>query len=61
MKASPYDMKEFNMSPIPVETPAGREQYISEQHRLKKIADPIRHELAQAFGEAIEFMSAYKE
>ena len=49
MQASPYDMSEFNMEPIAVDTSQGREKYISEQHRLKKIADPIRNKLANAY------------
>jgi hypothetical protein len=54
MQASPYDLREFNMTPIPVNTPEGREIYISEQHRLKKIADPIRDELANAYEQFIK-------
>ncbi|MDD7984529.1 hypothetical protein PQO01_06150 [Lentisphaera marina] len=53
MQASPYDLGEFNMEPIPVDTTSGREKYVSEQHRLKKIADPIRDELADAYDKFI--------
>ena len=61
MQASPYDMSEFNMDPICVETQEGKERYISEQHRLKKIADPIRQKLIQAYHQAIKIMAEYAE
>lgn len=49
MQASPYDLSEFGMTPIPVDSSAGREKYISEQHRLKKIADPLREKLSASY------------
>ncbi|WDE95626.1 hypothetical protein PQO03_07815 [Lentisphaera profundi] len=54
MQASPYDLSDFNMIPIAVDTPQGKEKYVSEQHRLKKIADPLRLELAAAYDKLIQ-------
>ena len=54
MQASPYDLSEFKMEPIEVNLSSGREKYISEQHRLKKIADPLREKLSAAYKNFIE-------
>ena len=61
MKASPYDVSHYNSEAIRVETPEGREQYIREQHRLKKVADPLRERLAQAYEKIIVLCEAKLE
>lgn len=49
MKASPYDLAELGYTPIKIETQEGKEEYVKEQLRLKKAADPVRAELLQAY------------
>ncbi len=49
MKASPYDLDELGYTPIKIETPEGREEYVKEQLKLKKAADPIRLKLLEEY------------
>lgn len=49
MKASPYDLKDLGYSPIKIETFEGREEYVKEQVRLKKAADPLRWQLLDTY------------
>ena len=49
MKASPYDLLHLGYEPIKIETPEGREEYVREQNRLKKMAEPVRAELIEAY------------
>jgi hypothetical protein len=58
MKASPYDISAYNNDAIRVETPEGREEYIREQHRLKKVADPIRERLIGAYEKIVSLCQA---
>lgn len=45
MKASPYDLREFGLSPIKIETVEGRKIYKSIQEDFHKKAIPLRKEL----------------
>ena len=45
MKASPYDVSRFGYEAIPIETPAGREQYVREQMALHKKGQPLARRL----------------
>ena len=49
MQASPYDVSQFGLKPIPVEHPEGRQEYASRQREIMATATPIRlallHEL----------------
>lgn len=45
MRASPYDLSEYAMEPIRIESPTGRAEYVREQHRLSARATPLRSEL----------------
>lgn len=45
MRASPYDLSNYGLSPIPIETPAGRAEYVRAQTDLTARADPLRSEL----------------
>lgn len=58
MRSSPYDVSSFDSKCIPVETPEGREEYIREQHRLKKVADPLRQRLVKAYEKIIGLCEA---
>ena len=42
MRASPYDLSEFGFSPIRVETKEGREEYVTAQRELTRLAEPVR-------------------
>ncbi|WP_082929630.1 3-methyladenine DNA glycosylase [Mycobacterium sp. 852013-51886_SCH5428379] len=42
MRASPYDLREYGFEPIPVETPAGRAEYVRIQQEIAARAAPLR-------------------
>ncbi|MBO0675982.1 3-methyladenine DNA glycosylase [Mycolicibacterium sp. S2-37] len=46
MRASPYDLREHGFDPIPVETPAGRAEYVRIQQDIAARARPLRATLA---------------
>ncbi|MBB5350504.1 hypothetical protein HNR46_000732 [Haloferula luteola] len=45
MRASPYDLSEFHLEPIAIETAEGRRAYETEQRRLAALATPLRDTL----------------
>jgi hypothetical protein len=49
MRASPYDLTGYGLRPIPIETPAGKEEYVIEQRALASAAIPIRIRLIEAY------------
>ena len=42
MRASPYDLTAYGYTPIPIETPHGRAEYVREQSALADRAAPLR-------------------
>jgi hypothetical protein len=46
MRASPYDLRGYGFEPIPVETPAGRAEYVRAQQQIAELAAPLRQALA---------------
>lgn len=48
MRASPYDLSAFGLSPIPIETPDGRRDYETLQRSLAERAAPLRARLLDA-------------
>jgi hypothetical protein len=48
MRASPYDLQEFGMVPVQIETAEGRREYEQEQARLAAKAAPLRDRLIDA-------------
>ncbi len=48
MRASPYDLSDLGYEPIPIETPAGRAQYVQEQQALAASASSLRRRLLAA-------------
>lgn len=42
MRASPYDVTDLGLIPIPVETADGKADYVREQRRLAELASPLR-------------------
>jgi len=49
MRASPYDLQQLGFIPIPIETKAGREEYIDWQRKLHERSQPIRGRLLNAY------------
>lgn len=45
MRASPYDLREAGLDPIPVETPEGRRAYRQQQQQFMEEAAPLRTRL----------------
>jgi hypothetical protein len=45
MRASPYDVRSFGREPIPIETPAGRAQYVKAQQQIAAEGAPLRARL----------------
>lgn len=48
MRASPYDLRDLGFEPIPIETPAGRAEYVVEQQALADAAAGLRARLVAA-------------
>ena len=49
MRASPYDLTAFGFAPIPIESRAGRDEYVAAQRELAARARPIRQELLRQY------------
>ncbi|MBX7106189.1 MAG: 3-methyladenine DNA glycosylase [Gemmataceae bacterium] len=49
MRASPYDLAEFGMSPVRIETPDGKDEYARGQRNLQTRAEPIRARLLSLY------------
>jgi hypothetical protein len=49
MRASPYDLAGYGLGPIPIETPAGKDEYVREQRALAAKAVPVRERLIAAY------------
>lgn len=45
MRASPYDLREYGLEPIRIETHAGREEYVQAQREIHLRSQPIRERL----------------
>ena len=50
MRASPYDLSALGFSPIPIETPAGREEYERHQRAFTARGEPLRARLLALCG-----------
>lgn len=57
MRASPYDLTEFNIAPILIETREGREEYVECQRQLSRRAEPIRESLIAEYRRLVEAKS----
>lgn len=49
MRASPYDLHDYGLEPIKIETRAGREEYSDAQRELSLRAEPIRERLLEEY------------
>jgi len=54
MRASPYDLTPLGFTPVPVETGAGRAQYVEHQRALSRRAAPLRARLIDAVASVLE-------
>ena len=45
MRASPYDLAEWNVTPVKIETPEGRREYEVEQRKLADESRILRNKL----------------
>jgi hypothetical protein len=53
MRASPYDLTKYNLSPVKIETKEGREEYERIQRELSVRAAPIRKDLIEKLNEVL--------
>lgn len=53
MRASPYDLSAWNVTPIKIESPEGRREYETEQRRLALLANDLRAKLTMAIQRVI--------
>ena len=53
MRASPYDLRDYGFTPIAVETPAGRADYIRAQQHIAARAVPLRAAIADRCDELL--------
>lgn len=58
MRASPYDLRDRGFPPIPIETRAGREEYVAAQRDLAGKAVPVRDRLIDAYGRLLTGLEA---
>jgi len=49
MRASPYDLTEFEFEPIAIETGDGRAQYVRLQREIARLAEPVRERVLEAY------------
>ncbi|MCR5976772.1 3-methyladenine DNA glycosylase [Gordonia jinghuaiqii] len=47
MRASPYDLRDLGYHPVPIETPAGRAEYVREQARIADDGAVLRERLRE--------------
>ncbi|MDB6077336.1 MAG: hypothetical protein JWO82_1083 [Akkermansiaceae bacterium] len=58
MRASPYDLTEYGLDPVRIETPDGRRDYEQEQKRLAVKAAPLRARLIMALARVLRDLPA---
>ena len=47
MRASPYDFSALGFEPVPIETPAGKQQYVAAQRAFAERGAPLRQRLVE--------------
>ena len=48
MQAAPYDLSDFGVVPVPIETPAGKAEYVRRQRAFAERADALRRAILAA-------------
>ncbi|HLR91379.1 MAG TPA: hypothetical protein VK040_10505 [Balneolaceae bacterium] len=56
MQASPYDLREFGLEPIRIETEEGRRIYLKKQMAIYEHSRPLRSRLIRAYEEALQLI-----
>ena len=57
MKASPYDLKEYGLEPIEIETEAGRKEYKELQESIFEKGKPVRDKIITDYGSLLKNFS----
>ncbi len=57
MQASPYDLREYHLEPIEIETPEGRTEYSEKQKMLAEKAGPIRQRLIKVYEQLLQHLN----
>lgn len=57
MRASPYNLRTYDLSPICIETKDGRDEYVAAQRELMMRAEPIRDQLIAVYRRLAEAAS----
>ncbi len=55
MKASPYDLREYGLEPIRIETGSGRKEYLKEQQAIYRKSIPIRAQLIEEYKNLVDY------
>ena len=56
MKASPYDLREYELEPIKIETETGRKEYLVKQKEIHEKAVPVRKKLIQHYRKILKLV-----
>ena len=59
MRASPYDLRDFGLTPVAVETRAGRDEYAAGQRQLYAESSPIRAELLRQLAILLDALTGH--
>jgi hypothetical protein len=54
MRASPYDFSELGFAPVPIETPAGKQEYVAAQRSFAERGAPLRQRLVEECARLLE-------
>lgn len=58
MRASPYDVTSLGETPVPIETPEGRAQFVAAQRVFAERAAPLRQRLVETAARVLATPSA---
>ena len=53
MQTSPYDLTGLGYPPVPIETPAGRSEYVHRQSVLSRRGEAVRERLSHICGDLV--------
>jgi len=56
MKASPYELSQYGLEPIRIETEAGRKEYLNHQSAIWKKGKPVRQTLIDAYDSLLDLV-----
>ncbi len=60
MKASPYDLRDFGLEPIKIETDEGRRKYMKKQKAIFEKSQPIRKQLIREYKRLLATLSNWR-